>query len=89
MTCCFFLLELVEPSVCIAKYTGSSMRSSKKIQQVINYNFSKSPDFLNKCQIEYNSKRAKDRFNLLILGDSWHHLKLLTKGIRNVVFSFD
>ena len=45
--------------------------------------------FLEKSQIEFKSKRAKDRFNLSILDDSWHQLKLLTKGIRNVVFFFD
>ena len=42
-------------------------------------------DFLRKSQIESKSKRAKDRFNLSILGESWHNLKLLAKGIRNVV----
>ena len=35
-------------------------------------------DFLRKRQIQSDSKRAKDRYNLLIKADSWHHLRLFT-----------
>ena len=74
----------------MAHYLTIQLKTENTVQcSVADQFFGNYKDFLRKSQIESNSKRAQDRFNLSILGDSWHHLKLLTEGFRNVVFSFD
>ena len=89
MTCCFFLLEHGEPSVTLAFSKQGAQRA--QVKDITSYQLQKSesPDFLSKCQIQANSKRAWNRLNWSILDESWHHLKLFTREIRNILFFFD